>query len=263
MKPKALQIGNVTIDIPTVLAPMAGHTDLPFRLLCARHACGLVLTEVVNAEALVHGSAVTLHYLDAVEEERPVGAQIYGAEPDTLAEAAQIIEALGRFDLIDINCGCPVPKIISKGAGVFLMRDPDKLCRMLRTVKDAVSLPVTAKTRIGLSPEQVNISEVAHSIEEGGAQTLFIHARLASVRHGGPADWRALADIKLERAIPIVGNGGIQTAQDAIDMATQTGVDGVMVGRAAIGNPWLFEEIRAMWLGEEFIAPDIEALSVS
>lgn len=258
LKPPPLRIGGLTIGTPTVLAPMAGLTDSPFRLLCARHHCGLVMTEVVNAQGVVHAQAQTMHYLEADAEERPVGAQLYGADPEALAEAARRIEDMGRFDLIDVNCGCPVPKIISKGAGVALMKEPQRIATMLSAIRNAVSLPVTAKTRIGLSPDQVNISEVAKCIEEGGAEVLAIHARFASVRHSGPADWEALAQIKCERSIPIIGNGGIENAGDALQMREQTGVDGVMIGRAAVGNPWIFEEIDALWNELPFTAPTIE-----
>jgi len=250
-------IGGLCINRATVLAPMAGLTDLPFRLLCARHGCGLVMTEVVNAQGVMRDSMQTMYYLESCLEERPVGAQLYGSEPQVMAEAAARIEALGRFDLIDINCGCPVPKIISKGAGVALMKHPDKIAEMIRAIKARIDLPVTAKTRIGLSPDEVNISEVAHAIEEGGAQVLAIHARLASHKHTGPANWEAMAQIKSERTIPIIGNGGIDCAADAGAMRAATGVDGVMIGRAAVGNPWIFEEINAMWDGRPFEAPDL------
>lgn len=258
VKPPALRIGPVEIGTPTVLAPMAGLTDLPFRLLCSRHRCGLVMTEVVNAQGVMRASSQTMYYLEASPDERPVGAQLYGSEPEVMAEAASIIEKLGRFDMIDINCGCPVPKIITKGAGVALMKQPAKIGNMIRTIKSAVDLPVTAKTRIGLSPDEVNISEVAHAIEEGGAEVLAIHARFASNKHSGPADWDALAQIKSERSIPIIGNGGIDCAADADAMRAATGVDGVMIGRAAIGNPWIFEEIAATWEGVPFAAPTLE-----
>lgn len=258
LTPAPLRIGALTVETPCVLAPMAGFTDSPFRLLCKSHHCGLVLTEVVNAQGVMRDSPQTLHFLEAEAEERPVGAQLYGAEPEVMARAAQRIEAMGRFDLIDINCGCPVPRIISKGAGVALMRQPQLIHDMVRAIRAAVQLPVTAKTRIGLSDDQVNISEVAHAIEEAGADTLFIHARLASVRHTGPADWELLARIKSERGIPIVGNGGIDSAPDALRMQRETGVDGVMIGRAAIGNPWIFRAVHALWHDLPFEPPALE-----
>ena len=257
MKPAPLKIGPITIETPTILAPMAGYTDWPFRLLCREQQCGLVVTEVVSADGVLYDSPRTRHYTNALPQERPIGIQLYGGDPDKLARAAVQLEALNRFDFIDINCGCPVPKIITKGAGVALMRDPEKLSKLVRAVKDAVSIPVTAKTRIGLSPKLVNISEVSQAIEEGGAEILAIHARFASNRHDGDADWNALAEIKAQRSIPIIGNGGIHVAQDAPDMIEQTGVDGVMIGRAAIGNPWIFAEIHALWNDLPFSPPTL------
>jgi nifR3 family TIM-barrel protein len=257
-KPSPLQFGPITVDEPTVLAPMAGYTDWPFRLLAREQHCGLVVTEVVSADGVIYESSRTQHYLVAHENESPIGLQMYGGDPERLAIAARKVEELGRFDFIDINCGCPVPKIITKGAGVALMKHPEKLTELLKAVTSAVSLPITAKTRIGLSPDQVNFSEVAHAIEEGGARILAVHARFASARHDGQADWDALAKIKQERNIPIVGNGGVQKAQDAIDMVERTGVDAVMIGRAAIGNPWIFNEIKCLWEGREWIPPTLE-----
>ena len=257
-KPPPLKFGSITVDEPTVLAPMAGYTDWPFRLLAREQHCGLVVTEVVSAEGVIYESSRTQHYLVAHENESPIGLQMYGGEPERLAMAAQKVEELGRFDFIDINCGCPVPKIITKGAGVALMKHPEKLTELLQAVRSAVSLPVTAKTRIGLSPDLVNFSEVAHAIEEGGADVLAVHARFASHRHDGEADWDALAQIKSERSVPIVGNGGINKAQDAIDMVKHTNVDAVMLGRAAIGNPWIFNEIKCLWEGTQFVPPTLE-----
>ncbi|MEE8390934.1 MAG: tRNA dihydrouridine synthase DusB, partial [Anaerolineae bacterium] len=255
---KPLNIGELTISVPLLLAPMAGYTRLPFRAICKRFGCGLVFTEVVVAEGIVHRSPQTLRFLESLPEERPVAAHIYGSNPDSLVGAAQIIESLGRFDLIDINCGCPVPKVVRQGAGVALMREPDKIRAIVQAVSQAVSLPVMAKTRLGFSRELFNISEVAHAIEEGGASAISLHARFASDKHSGPADWETLKRIKEERSIPVIGNGGITQARHATDMLQQTGVDGVMVGRAAIGNPWIFEEIHCLWSGQPYHPPSRE-----
>ena len=255
--PGPLRIGPLCIDPPTALAPMAGVTDIPFRTLCKEYGVGVVLTELVSADGIIRDNRQTWHYLEAVPKERPIGAQIYGSDLAVLAEAAGRVAALNRFDFIDINCGCPVPKIISKGAGVNLMRRPELLHDMVRSVRGAVSLPVTTKTRIGLNPELVNIDEVSQAIEEGGADAIFIHARLASARHNGPADWELLGEVKASRSIPIVGNGGIQSGKDARDMIELTGVDGVMIGRGAIGNPWIFAEIVAAFNGTQFEPPTV------
>ena len=246
---RPLSIGPLTIPFPVLLAPMAGYTDCAFRSLCRRYGSGAVFTEVVNAEGVIRDSRPTFHLLETLPGERPIAAHIYGANPDSLAQAAAIIEKLGRFDFIDVNCGCPVRKIVAKGAGAALMKSPEKIEAIVRSIRGAVSLPVTVKTRIGYAPDRMNISEVAHAVEAGGGHAIFIHARFATNVHRGPADWDTLARIKAERSIPVIGNGGVSRAQDALDMFAQTRVDGVMIGRAAVGNPWLFDEIRRLMDG--------------
>lgn len=255
MKITPLKIGNLTIDIPLVLAPMAGYTDAAFRAICRRYHCGLVFTEVVTAEGVLRYQPRTMQYLAAAPEERPVAVQFYGAKPDSLAQAAQVVEAGGQFDLIDINCGCPVRKITKRGAGAALMREPHRIYVIVQAVVQATALPVTVKTRIGLSPDFVNISEVAHAAEEAGARAIFLHGRYASARHAGEADWEMLRRIKAECAVPVIGNGGVAEAHHAAEMMHQTGVDGVMIGRAALGNPWLFAEIYCQWTGKPYTPP--------
>jgi len=255
---RPLHIGSLTIPIPLVLAPMSGYTDSPFRALCRAHGCGLVFTGLVSAAGINFSNPSTLNYVHSSSEERPVAAHIYGASPETLASAAQTIESLEQFDLIDINCGCPVPKIMKKGAGAALMEDQEKLYRIVKVVSEAVSLPVTVKTRLGISPERANISEIAQAIEEGGASALFLHARFAVVGHSGPADWDMLKRIVRERSIPVIGNGGVMSGHDAIDMLQRTSVAGVMIGRGAIGNPWIFEEARSLLTGETYKPPTVE-----
>ena len=253
-----MRIGSLTIPIPLVLAPMSGYTDSPFRRLCRAYGCGLVFTGLISAEGIVFSNPRTLNYVHSSSEERPVAAHIYGSSPETLAYAAQTVESLGQFDLIDINCGCPVPKIMKKGAGAALMEDQEKIYRIVKVVSEAVSLPVTVKTRLGISPELANISEIAQAVEEGGASALFLHARFASAGHSGPADWDMLKRIVRERSIPVIGNGGAMSGHDAIDMLRRTGVAGVMVGRGAIGNPWIFEEARSLLTGEVYKPPTVE-----
>jgi nifR3 family TIM-barrel protein len=254
----ALVIGNIRIATPALLAPMAGYTHFPFRTICRDHHCGMAFTEMVMVEGIVRHMPQTMHYLETAPGERPLGAHIYGANPDAIIRAGEIIEDLGKFDLIDLNCGCPVRKIRRKGAGVSLMKDPDNIYRIVHGLTQSVSLPVTIKTRLGLTEHFINIDEVAHAAQEGGAAALFLHARLASAGHGGPADWTRLAEIKKQLDIPVIGNGGIQQAEDATAMIRQTGVDGVMIARAAIGAPWIFKAIHHLWTHQAFTPPFFE-----
>ncbi|NLE44090.1 MAG: tRNA dihydrouridine synthase DusB [Chloroflexi bacterium] len=251
------RIGRLILESPFVLAPMAGYTRLPFRMLCRRYHCGLVFTEVTTSEGIRRQSAQSLHYLESTPAERPIAAHIYGSNPAVMAQAARTIEALQRFDLIDINCGCPVPKVTRSGAGVALMRSPKKVQQIVDAVSSAVSLPVTIKTRLGLSPDLPNISEVAQAAEEGGASAIFIHARFASDVHSGPPHLEALARVKAERSIPVFGNGGVTCAAHAITMMCETGIDGVMIGRGALGNPWIFAECHALLAGGLYQAPNL------
>ena len=250
-----LTIGSLTIPVPVCLAPMSGYTKRPFRVLCRRRHCGLVFTEVTTANGIARRARLTMHFLESVPEERPIAAHIYGSNAESLSAAAEVIESLGTFDLIDINCGCPVAKITRKGAGVVLMRDPDKLRDIVQAVSSAVSMPVTVKTRIGISRDECNISEVAHAVEEGGASAIFLHARFAEAGHSGPVGLDMLKRIKEERSIPIIGNGGISEPEHASHMLRETGVDGVMIGQAAIGNPWIFDAIHCHLAGRSHRPP--------
>lgn len=258
MKPKPLRLGDLTIDPPTLLAPMAGYTKAPFRAICHRYHCGLVFTEVVSSKDIARGLNQGTRFLEVFPEEGPVGAHIYGSDVDTLTRAVEIIDALDRFALVDINCGCPVPKVVKRGSGAALMQDPELVHTIVRAVCTVTALPVTVKTRLGLSEETQNVSEVAQAAEEGGASGIVVHARFASDRHKGPADWEALERIRTERSIPVIGNGGITEAHHALEMVDQTGVDGVMVARAAIGNPWVFDEIYHLWIGAPYTPPSAE-----
>jgi nifR3 family TIM-barrel protein len=228
---------------------MAGYTKAPFRAICQQYHCGLTFTEVVSAKDVTHLLRQGLRFLETFPQESLVGAHLYGADADTLVNAARVIEPLDRFALIDINCGCPVPKVTKRGAGAALMSDPQAIYEIVRAVTQAVSLPVTVKTRLGLSPESANVLQVAQAAEQGGASAITVHARFACDRHRGAADWTALERVKAESTIPIIGNGGVLTARHAVEMIEQTGVDGVMVARGAIGNPWIFKEIDCLWRG--------------
>ena len=251
----SLQIGTLSVFPPVILAPMAGYTDSTFRNICLKHDCELVFTEVISSDGIMRNNLRTLNLLFTASDEKPIAAHIYGNDPEVMAAAAMRIEKLKRFSLIDINAGCPVPKIVRKGSGVALMRDPKLIYNIVRMVVEAVSLPVTVKTRTGISPDSANIGEISDAVEQAGASALFLHARLASEGHRGLVNLQALARIKQELSIPVIGNGGIDSPQIAREMLTKTGVDGVMIGKAAIGNPWIFQEISAELSGNPYQGP--------
>ena len=255
-----LSIGPLRVEWPVFLAPMAGYTDGAFRSLCLEQGCGAVVTEMVSAHGMSIGHVRTGHYLDLWGAEHPIGAQLYGSDPGRMAAAAARVAELGRFDFIDINAGCPMPKIRNRGDGAGLMKDPAKMGEITRQVKAAVgaTVPVTVKTRVGWSADTINVMETTGAVEEAGADAIFLHGRVASVRHSGPSDWKLIAEVKRARKIPVVGNGGVKVAADVFQMARETGVDGVMVGRVALGNPWLFRDIRDLAAGREPRRPAVE-----
>ncbi len=245
-----MRIGNLELCSPVVLAPMAGYTDAAMRSLCQACGAGLTYTEVTNAAGLIRDSGPTWHLLSTRPEEGPVAAHLYGSDPAVMAEAAHRIDALKRFAVIDINAGCPVRKIVAKGAGAALMRSPQLIHDIIAAVRAAVTVPVTLKTRIGLTPETVNILEVAAAAEQAGAAAIAVHARVASQQHRGAADWDLLGMVASALRIPVIGNGGIRCAADVPRMLEATGVAGVMIGRAAVGRPWLFEDAARLLRGE-------------
>ena len=257
-----LQIGPLRIEWPVFLAPMAGYTDGAFRSLCLEQGCGAVVTEMASAQGLVRHHERTGHYLDTWGAEHPIGAQIYGSDPGAMAAAAAKVAETKKFDFLDINAGCPMPKIRNRGDGAGLMRDPAKMAEITKQVKAAVAgrLPVTVKTRIGWCADTINAMETTAGVEEAGADAVFLHGRVASVRHSGPSDWNLIAEVKRARRIPVVGNGGVKTAEDVFRMVRETGVDGAMVGRTALGNPWLFREIRDWAAGRVPRLPDVDEL---
>lgn len=252
------RIRDLEIPAPFVLAPMAAYTDLPFRRLCRRFGAGLVYTELTSVDGLVRNSAATWHLLATNPSERPVAAHLYGHDPETFARAAAMVEARGGFDLIDINAGCPVPKVVRRGAGAGLLREPERLYAVVRAVRAAVRLPVTVKTRIGMTERGPSILEIARAIEEAGADALALHARFTSARHAGPADWDRIAEVKRALRIPVIGNGGIRSPEEALARWRESGADAVMIGRGALGNPWLFAGCLAALRGEPWQPPTFE-----
>lgn len=254
-RPDGFCIGNVRISPPLALAPMAGHTDLVYRTLCKQFGCGIVYTELISAEGLIRNGKKTWEMIETTPEEQPLGVQIFGHNPETLAEAARMLEAAGCYQMIDLNMGCPVPKVVSRGAGAALMRNPSLVEKMVRAVADAVALPVTAKTRAGWSDEEINALEVCQAIENGGGKAVAIHARPRSRKHDGEPMLDLLAEIKGTLGIPVLGNGGIMTPEDALQMFDRTAVDAVMLGRGALGNPWIFQQILQHMHGEPIHSP--------
>jgi tRNA-dihydrouridine synthase B len=245
-----IKLGTVTTQTPFFLAPMAGYTDAAFRSVCKDFGSAMGYTEVAVAQGLVRSSKPSWHLLETVPGERPVAGHIYGSDPAVMAATAAMIEASGRFDIIDINCGCPVRKIVAKGAGAALIRTPKRIGEIVRAVCAAVTMPVTVKTRIGFDQGEERISEIAQEVEDGGAQALAIHGRYAASHHRGDVDWDLIAKIKSKSGIPIIGNGGVLTAKDALRRMQETGVDGIMIARGAIGQPWIFDDIAHLQRGE-------------
>ena len=239
-----LRIGPLAVDPPVVLAPMAGYTDAALRTLCLEHGAGAVYTELASAEGIRRDSENTFAVLETSAAEHPIAGHIFGRDPQAMAEAAKYMEQTGRFDWIDINCGCPVKKVVSRGAGAALLRDLPHMAKIVEAVKSTVSLPVSVKTRIGFNNDSASHLEIAKVVEGSGADMVAVHARLAKDFHGGDPDWEKLGEMKQALAIPLIGNGGVFAPADAEKMVGASGVDGVMIGRGAIGNPCIFEEIK-------------------
>ncbi len=236
-------IGAVAVAEPAVvLAPMAGVTDLPFRLLAKEMGCSLLYSEMVSDKGLLHNNCHTLDMLRVDDRERPVAVQIFGSEPAAMAAAARIVARAGA-DIIDINMGCPTPKIVKNGEGSALMRRPELARDILAAVVDAVAVPVTVKIRKGWDEESVNAVEVAALAEQAGVAAIAVHGRTREQFYSGTADWEIIRRVKERVSIPVIGNGDVRTPQDAERLLALTGCDAVMVGRAAQGNPWIFRQI--------------------
>lgn len=234
-------------DRPVMLAPMEDVTDASFRLICREQGAALVYTEFVSAEALVRDIPSTMRKLSIDNRERPVAIQIYGREPEAMVEAARIVER-AQPDLIDINFGCPVKKVAGKGAGAGMLRDIPKMLDITKRVVNAVSLPVTVKTRLGWDCENKIITDLGPKLQDCGIKALTVHGRTRSQMYTGHADWTLIGELKSDprMEIPVIGNGDITTPTEALDAFEKYGVDGVMVGRASFGAPWIFREIRSL-----------------
>lgn len=240
---KGPTIGNVTLKGPAVLAPMAGVCNLAFRLLCKEHGAALVCSEFVSAKALTMGNAKSRQMLAVDEAERPVSIQIFGNNPDDVAVAARAVEEAGA-DIVDFNMGCPVPKVIKAEAGAALMREPDKAQRIIEAMVRAVSIPVTVKMRTGWDEKSIDAIDLSRRFEDVGVAAVAIHGRSKSQMRSGRANWEIIGEIKERLSIPVIGNGDVNSPEDAKAMLDMTGCDGVMIGRGALGNPWIFARVH-------------------
>lgn len=245
---KELRIGNLILDNPFFLAPLAGITDAPMRKLCKEQGAALVFTEMVSAKGLWYGDKNTGRLLYTDKSEKPVGVQIFGHEPEVMAYTAREMDKI-QCDLIDINMGCPVPKIVKNGEGSALLKNPDLIYDLVSAVVKNTSKPVTVKIRIGWDSESINAVEVAHAISAAGASAISVHGRTREQYYSGKADWSVIGKVKRAVNIPVVGNGDVIDGASAIAIMEQTGCDFVMIGRGALGNPWIFREVTAAWRG--------------
>ncbi len=251
-----MRIGSVELDNITVLAPLAGITNLPFRLLAKEAGCALVCSEMVSANGLIHGSKKSYELLASRPEEKPLSVQIFGSDPTIMAEAAVQVAASGA-DIIDINLGCPVKKVLKAGAGVALMQTPAKVKAIIQAVRKAVSIPVTIKMRTGWDASGSQALRIAEIAQDNGVDAVTLHPRTAAQGFGGKADWSLIATVKKHVSIPVIGNGDIVEIEDAIKMQAETGCDAVMIGRAAIGQPWIFSQVLALLKGDEASTPEL------
>lgn len=242
-KMEELKIGNVTLRTPLILAPMAGVTDLPFRLLCSEMGAGMVCMEMISAKALSYHNRNTFAMLNIHPEEKGISLQLFGREPEILAESAKAIEEY-PFDILDINMGCPVAKVVNNGEGSALMKEPLLVGEIVSAVSKAISKPVTVKIRAGFDEDNINAVEIAHIAQESGAAAVAVHGRTRQQFYSGKADWNIIREVKEAVSIPVIGNGDVVDGESYLAMIEQTGCDGVMVGRAARGNPWIFREIE-------------------
>jgi len=251
-----MKIGAVELENITILAPLAGITNLPFRMLAKQAGCALVCSEMVSSNGLIYKSKKTHELLKSWPEEKPLSVQIFGSDPAIMAQAAAIVEASGA-DILDINLGCSVKKVLKGGAGAALMKMPDKVEVLIQAVRKAVTIPLTLKIRSGWDKSGDQALQIAEIAEGSGVDAIALHPRTAGQGFRGQADWSLIAAVKKRVSIPVIGNGDIVRPQDALTMRMQTGCDAVMIGRAAIGQPWIFSQVLALLKGDEVSSPDL------
>lgn len=251
------KIGNIDLgEFPLLLAPMEDVSDPPFRRLCKLHGADMLYSEFISSEGLIRDAIKSRQKLDIFDYERPVGIQIFGGDEEAMALSAKIVATV-RPDLVDINFGCPVKKVVSKGAGAGVLKDIDLMVRLTKAVVRSTDLPVTVKTRLGWDESSINIEEVAERLQDAGISALTIHARTRSQMYKGHSDWSYIAKVKNNPRIhiPIFGNGDIDNPEKALEYRNKYGVDGIMIGRAAIGYPWIFREIKHYFATGELLSP--------
>ncbi|MCI8327709.1 MAG: tRNA dihydrouridine synthase DusB [Lachnospiraceae bacterium] len=239
---QSLRIGNVELENNLILGPMAGVTDLPFRLLCKEQGAGLLCMEMVSAKGILYNNKNTRFLLTIDERECPVSLQLFGSDPDIISEQAKRIEDL-PFDILDINMGCPVPKVVNNGDGSALMKNPMLAGKIIEKTTRAIRKPVTVKIRKGFDENHINAVELAHVAEESGAAAIAVHGRTREQYYTGKADWEIIKSVKETVKIPVIGNGDVRSPKDAIRMQRETGCDGIMIARGAQGNPWIFKQV--------------------
>ena len=252
-----VKIGNIDLgEFPLLLAPMEDVSDPPFRRLCKLHGADMLYSEFISSEGLIRDAIKSRQKLDIFDYERPVGIQIFGGDEEAMALSAKIVATV-RPDLVDINFGCPVKKVVSKGAGAGVLKDIDLMVRLTKAVVRSTDLPVTVKTRLGWDESSINIEEVAERLQDVGISALTIHARTRSQMYKGHSDWSYIAKVKNNPRIhiPIFGNGDIDSPEKALEYRNKYGVDGIMIGRAAIGYPWIFKEIKHYFATGELLSP--------
>lgn len=258
-----MKISNLEFNNTAFLAPLAGVTDTAFRSICREMGCGLVYTEMISAKGLYYKNDNTFSMLQFSDIEKPLAVQLFGKEPEIMAAAAEIFNNNEDVCIIDVNMGCPAPKIVKNGEGSALMKNPKLAGDIIREIKKRSSKPVTAKFRKGYDEENINGVEFAKMLEEAGADAITVHGRTRSQMYEGKADWNIIKEIKKSVKIPVVGNGDIFTADDVKNIAEFTNCDGVMIGRGAMGNPWIFNQIRQMNSGQDITYPDpVEKINI-
>jgi tRNA-dihydrouridine synthase B len=256
---KSLKIGDLQINTPVLLAPMAGITDYSFRILCKEQGAGIVYSEFVSAHGIIRENDKSLDLIKFHEEERPIGVQIFGDSPQVMAEAAKFVVEKFKPDILDINYGCPVPKVTKKGAGSAALKDLGLMDEITRTVVESVpQVPVTVKMRAGWDLQSLIVEKAGVLLENAGAKAITLHPRTALQTYKGNANWQLIKLLKETVSIPVIGNGDIKTVDDVLRMFNETDCDAVMIGRAALGNPWFFNHIRALLNDEKVTEPSVE-----